>query len=127
MGRRRTFKISKDQRVLPFGEKRAQTGILLYATPIERRILAVLSVLLFSFGVLYTYFVMASVAHVAEREEMSRTVAIASVEVARLETAYLARFQNITESYARSLGFVKETKRIFIEKTPLTALRDASR
>jgi len=125
MGRRRTFKISKDQRALPFRGARAQTGILSYATPIERRVILVLSVLLFSFGVLYTYFVMASVAHVAAREEISRKVALTSAEVARLEASYLASSQGITEAYARSLGFVKEKNRIFVEKTSLTALRDA--
>lgn len=127
MGKRRTFKISKEQKTLPFSGRRAQTGILSYASVLELRILFILSCLLFVSGVLYTYFVMASVAHVAEREEIGREVALTSAEVARLEATYLKNSQNITESYARSLGFVKAKNRIFIEKTSRTAIRNASR
>lgn len=124
MGRRKTFQISKDQRALPFRSSR-DAGVLSYARPNERRTLFALIGLVVLFWSAYTYFVMASVSHVALRGEIIRDSRLLSAEVARLETAYLNASNGITESYAYQQGFVAETDRRFIEKTSLTAFQGA--
>lgn len=125
MRRNKKFILSTSQNALPFGRNRAKSGVFAYAGPFERRLLASVGAFLATVAVLYVYFVMASVAHVAEREEVSKNVAQISAEVARLEASYFTRSHAITESYARSLGFVNAKGRVFVEKTSLALSRDA--
>lgn len=112
--------------MLPFRGGRAG-GIWSYAGVLERRLLGTMVLLLLLSGFSYIYFVMTSVAHVAQREETAHKVASLSAEVARLESAYLTQSQTVTESYARTLGYVTPTSRTFVEKTSLALSRDASR
>ena len=126
MKRSRKITLSRSQAALPFGGGRGKRGVFSYASALETRLISSMFTLLIFAGVCYVYFVMASVAHVAQREEMSKEVTRTSAEVARLEASYLSASQKITESYARSLGFVSVSNKVFIEKTSLALTRDAS-
>jgi hypothetical protein len=66
---------------------------------------------------------MASVAHVASREELHQRAVAASAGVADLEAAYLGRSHTITETYARSNGYVTISARGFVERTSLVTSR----
>lgn len=113
---RNTNKIPASQGSLPF-TRATRAGILAYAHPLERRAVTVLSVGFVLLSILYIYFMISSVVHVAARQELVRTASRASAEVAALETAYLEKTQTITEPYARSLGFVAIEDRTFVSKS----------
>lgn len=120
---RNTKKISEHQGLLPFSRS-THSGILAYAHPFERRTLVVFGVAFLLLSVLYIYFMISSVVHVAARQELVRSASRASAEVATLETAYLAKTQTLTEPYARSLGFVSVRDRSFVSKASV-AFKDA--
>lgn len=124
MGRRRKYIFSKSQKTLPFSDSRSRSGALSYASLLERRLLMSAFAFMLIAGFSYVYFVMASVVHVATREEASKETARLSAEVARLEASYLARSQEMTESYARGRGFVATKNKIFVEKTSLALSQD---
>lgn len=117
---RRKFLTSKDQGRLPFSP---QGGFLAYATGLERRLLAGAFSGLILASLLYVYFVMSSVAHVAARGSLSERSAGLSAEVASLETRYLSRAQGITEPYARAHGFVSAGSRGVVERASLVTSR----
>ena len=112
--------ISGTQNALPFGGRDSR-GILAYAFPWERRIVGTLSILFVALGILYIYFVTSSILHVAARQELLGKVVASKTTVALLETRYFGKTQAITETYARSIGFVAVAKESFVERnTALT-------
>lgn len=116
-------RISENQIALPF--RAGERGILALATPFERRIVGAVGVLLTLLVVLYIYLVVASIAHVAARQELAGKISVATVAVAKLETSYLAKTQAITETYARSIGFVPPARQAFVERNAALTLHDA--
>ncbi|MBP9832018.1 MAG: hypothetical protein KBC74_00630 [Candidatus Pacebacteria bacterium] len=120
---RNTKKVSEHQGSLPFS-RNTRSGILAYANVFERRTVVVFGVAFLLLSVLYIYFMISSVVHVAARQELVRSASRASAEVATLETAYLSKTQTITEPYARSLGFVSVRDRSFVSKASV-AFKDA--
>jgi len=121
---RKSNPIPASQSALPF-TRGSRGGILAYAHPLERRALTALSAGFVLLSILYIYFMISSVVHVAARQELVRTASQASAEVAALETAYLAKTQTITEPYARSLGYVAVEDRTFVSKASVVLLTDA--
>ncbi len=117
------IKISEGQQSLPF--QSGGGGMLAYARLWERRFIALLGALFIACILLYMYFVMSSVIHVAARQELAGKVAAAKVAVSKLETAYLIRTKDITESYARSVGFVAASHETFVERGGAVTLHDA--
>jgi hypothetical protein len=91
----------------------------------ERRVLFAIGFALIGLAALYSYFVMTSVIHVANRGELSRKTAQLSATVAHLETAYLAGSDAVTESYAKNLGYVSPSDKVFVEKKPVVTFQDA--
>jgi len=75
--------------------------------------------------VLYMYFVMASVAHVAARGALEQDVALLSADVAQLESQYFAQSEGITEAFARAHGFVSISKSAYVERASLVTLKDS--
>lgn len=120
---RNTKKVSEHQGSLPFS-RNTNSGILAYAHPFERRTVVVFGAAFLILSVLYIYFMISSVVHVAARQELVRSASRASAEVATLETAYLSKTQTLTEPYARSLGFVSVRDRSFVSKGSV-AFKDA--
>ncbi len=108
---------------LPFSRTR-QSGILVYAHPRERQALAVLGILAIVFSTFYIYFMISSVVHVAARQELAQQASRASADVAALETTYLERTEGITESYAKSLGYVAVNDQVFVEKENVVSFRN---
>lgn len=92
---------------------------------IERRLFALAGFFLVFAVALYLVFIIQSVSHVVARESLARENARLSASVSRLERDYLAQTGLITESYARSLGFVTPRARVFLETTSSLSLRDA--
>ena len=108
-------RIPEGQERLPFQGKN-QGGIWAYAYPFERRSAFTVGSLLVLLSVLYIYFMISSVVHVAARQELTRAETKTAAEVAELETAYLSRTESITDSYAHSLGYVAIADRTFVSK-----------
>ena len=111
------------QDVLPF--RRREAGVLSYATELERRIFFSAGAALAVLVVLYIYFVVASIAHVAARQELLSKISAAQAEVGTLETAYFKKTAGITESYAEELGFVTPSKNVFVERDAALTLQNA--
>lgn len=111
---RRKSLISYAQSQLPF-EGLASRAI---ATPFrrERSFLYMLGVSGIMLSVLYGYFVMASVSHVAAREMLIKESRNLAVDVAGLESSYLLKTRGITEEYARQLGYVAPESRVFVTR-----------
>jgi type II secretory pathway component PulM len=113
---------SKYSKRIPEGQERLplygknRSGIWAYAHPRERQIGFISASLLLLLSVLYIYFMISSVVHVAARQELARAERKTSAEVAELETKYLTKTESITDSYARSLGYVAISERSFVEK-----------
>lgn len=115
MPKRYSKRIPEGQERLPlYGNKGG--GIWAYAQPFERQMGVGFASLLLLLSILYIYFMISSVVHVAARQELARAETKTSAEVAELETAYLARTESITDSYARSLGYVAIAERSFVSK-----------
>ena len=113
---------------LPFGGGTAKAiGAKAYVYPHERRFVAILGALLIILSGMYIYFVMFSIAHIATKEELSRHIRITSAAVAKLESEYLARSENITESYARAQGFVTASSQFFVEREQTFTLHNNAR
>lgn len=108
---------------LPFRTKDA--GILSFVTPIQQKALLVGGVLFVLLSVLYVYSVIASVMHVAAREELTFEATRLSSEVARLEAEYLSRTEGITESFARERGYTSISRRSFVERTSSVTFNNA--
>ena len=123
MGRKKTIRIPEGQEHLPFRGK--GTGVWSLSTRTERRILVALSALCVSVMLLYVYFLIASVAHVAARGELAGEARILDSRVASLEATYLSRSTEISESYARSVGFVPARSTSFVEKRAVVTLHTA--
>lgn len=121
---RRSRKIPEGQEQLPF-KSAARRGILSYAFLWERRLVSVLSALFLAFAALYVYFVMTSIVHVAARQELAAKVAVTKAAVSKLETRYLSETERVTESYARSIGFVTAPHKTFVERGRAVTLHDA--
>ena len=121
--RRKERAIPEGQEILPFRNGRGG-GILSYALPWERRFVAGLSALFIVFVALYVYFVMASIVHVAARQELAGTFSSTKAAVSQLETEYLAKTQGITEAYATSVGFVPVSAQAFVERENTVTFHD---
>ena len=112
--------ISLDQRALPFGNI-GRKGALAYALPWERQVVGVTGVLFVGLCLLYAYFVIMSIVHVAALQTLMAEVTTAKNNVSQLETAYFAKSDTITETYAESLGYVAVANPTFVaENTALT-------
>ena len=120
---RRNASISRDQNALPFRRK-GRKGVLAYALPWERRLLGFLLLAFFLTVALYVYFVIASIFHVADRQELMSRITATKAAVSVLETAYLAKTEGITESYAIGEGYVENPKQIFVERDTAVSIRN---
>lgn len=114
-------RIHESQAQLPF--RREKGSLWSFVGVWEKRAIMGLGSLTILVSVFYVYFVMASVMHVAEREELAVAASKLSGEVAKLENEYLKKTEGITESYALEKGFVEISKRSFITKTSNVAVR----
>ncbi|MDO8523874.1 MAG: hypothetical protein Q7R74_01445 [bacterium] len=121
---RRSRKIPEGQEQLPF-KSAARRGIFSYAFLWERRLVSVLGASFLVFVLLYVYFVMASIVHVVARQELAAKVVVTKAAVSKLETRYLSETERVTESYARSIGFVAASHKIFVERGRAVTLHDA--
>ena len=120
---KKILRIPEGQEHLPFQNR--QASILKYASPFERHALLAIGALMIALAGMYSYWVMASVIHVAHRGETAKKMALMSADVAHLETAYLSVSDSVTEARARELGFVTPMSRSFVERDQMVTLRDA--
>lgn len=120
---RKQKRVVEGQDRLPF--RRQQGGLWAYAHPYEKRALMVVGVTFAVLSILYTYFMFSSVMHVAARQQLASQMSKISAEVATLETTYLGKTQNITESYAHSLGYVGVKDRAFAKRLGAVTLHTA--
>lgn len=109
--------ISENQRRLPFA---THSPGAVFAT--ERRLVTFFSLLFAATVVLYAYCIVASVSHVAMRESLARDNAALADTIAVLEQDYLARGSGITETYARTLGFVSISSQVYLTRSPSLTL-----
>lgn len=114
--------ISLDQRMLPF-KAVGRNGILAYALPWERRLVAGIVASLIALSVLYVYFVIASIVHVAAMQSLMGQVTDAKNAVSQLETSYFAKSDTITEQYAESLGYVAAGDTAFVSQNTALSLQ----
>lgn len=121
-GRRYSKNISLDQRVLPF-KAAGRSGILAYALPWERRLIAGIAASLVTLSILYVYFVIASIVHVAAMQNLMGQVTDAKNAVSQLETTYFAKSNIITEQYAESLGYVATANTAFVSQNTALSLQ----
>lgn len=112
--RKRTI-VSYAQKQLPFNG----SGTRAIAAPHKRewRILSGLAAFGVLLTVLYGYFVAASVAEVAFREDAVKDSRALSATLGTLESTYLEKTRGITEGYARSLGYVTSDARVFVPRS----------
>ncbi|MBY0538968.1 hypothetical protein K2P56_00845 [Patescibacteria group bacterium] len=120
---RKIRQIMDGEVALPFRTKDA--GILSFITPIQQKAFFVSGILFVLLSVLYVYSVIASVMHVAAREELTFEATRLSSEVARLEAEYLSRTEGITESFARERGYTSISSRSFVERTSSVTFNNA--
>lgn len=111
---RKIRQIMDGEVALPFRGKDA--GILSYVTPLQRKAFLVGGILFALLSALYLYSVIASVMHVAAREELTYEATRLSSEVSRLEAEYLSRTEGITELFARERGYTAISSRSFVER-----------
>ena len=116
--------IPEGQEALPFRNNQ-QGGIFAYAPLWERRLFFGLSAAFLVVTALYIYFVMASIVHVAARQELAGKVASAKSALSTLETQYLSKSQAITEAYAHSAGFVSASRQSFVVRENTVTFHDA--
>ena len=83
---------------------------------VEMRALSVLGAGLLLLVMLYSYFIMLSVSHVALREQVLHESEQLASDVATLEQEYLARSVLITENTALAHGFTQTRQHIFVER-----------
>ena len=117
-----SYRIPDTQDVLPF---RRSEGIFAEANLLERRMLWFVGVSLTILVVLYIYFVVASIAHVAAQQQLLGTISKEKAQVAVLETSYFSKTEGITESYARSLGFVPPARKDYVERNTALTIKNA--
>lgn len=117
--RRNTRRILEAQNPLPF-RNATSAGLFAYARPLERRFVVFLGFGFLILSALYVYFLLSSIVHVVERQELRGQSSKASAEVASLEAKYLAHTEGITEAYARSVGFVAAQNEIFVKRPVVT-------
>ena len=115
MGRHKLLRIPEGQERLPFKAKRS--GVLTYATHRERYALVAMGILIALSMAMYTYSVMASVMHVASREELMQKSALIEAKIADLEQSYLAGSLHLSSAYAGDLGFRHTESHTFVEKS----------
>lgn len=121
MIRKHIGNLSQNQARLPFSDRK-QVGVLMYASPLERQIIFAVGALFLLCSVLYVYFMISSVMHVAARQELVREVSKLSAEVAVLETKYFDATQSITEKYAYANGYVALKNRSFVKSSGVVTL-----
>lgn len=112
--RKLSKRIADSQGVLPFSDSRQ--GILAYAYPWERRLVGSLTIAFAVLVILYIYFVTSSIVNVATRQDLLGKIVVARTSVSSLETRYFEKTQAITESYARSVGFVAFSDPEFVNR-----------
>ena len=100
---------------MPFRAKKG--GVLAYATLRERYALIAIGIAIVLSMVIYTYSVMASVMHVANREEISEKSALLEAKIADLEQSYLSGSEHLSSAYAGDLGFRHTESHTFVEKS----------
>lgn len=91
----------------------------------EKRVIAGITALLLGLAVLYTYFVMMSIAAVVDREGLVREITERADSVALLEREYLARSHQLSEAVAYQSGYVAARHRLYVERGTLTLLSNA--
>lgn len=117
--KRLSRRIADNQGVLPFSD--SQQGIFAYAYPWERRLVGSLTVAFVALIVIYIYLVTSSIVNVATRQDLLGKIVVARTSVSSLETRYFEKTQAITETYARSVGFVAVSDPEFVNRdTALT-------
>jgi hypothetical protein len=109
--------IPENQGRLPFTTHRLGSTFA-----IERRLIMMAGLIVAAVAILYAYFIVASVSHVAVRESLAQGNAALAGDIAVLEQDYLARGSAITEAYARSVGFVSPVSQIFLTRSPSLTL-----
>ena len=118
MGRKKK-NISVFQAHLPFKSRVPQRRAIAVPFVLEKRALTVLASGLLLLVILYSYFVMLSVSHVALREQILYDSEKLASEVASLEQEYLARSVLITEETALAHGFTRSKRQLFVERSSL--------
>jgi hypothetical protein len=119
--RKTSYRISESQGRLPFNRPQ-NGGILAFAYPIERKLIGILGISFVVLSILYIYFMISSVTHVAARRELAKVASEKAAKVADLETAYLAQTNGITDSYAKSLGYVAVQEKYFAERGSVVSI-----
>lgn len=117
MPRKKT--VSVFQAHLPFKSRVPARAV---AAPfiLEKRALTVLGAGLLLLVMLYSYFIMLSVSHVALREQVLYESEQLASDVATLEQDYLARSVLITKDTALAHGFTHTTHQIFVERSAVS-------
>lgn len=87
---------------------------------VEKRALFGVCIVLTLLALFYVYYVMLSIAHVVEREELVVRSQQLSEKVANLEQGYLTASNAVTETVAYNEGYVPTKHRTYVERGTLT-------
>ena len=109
------------QERLPFSSSR--TGLLAYASKREKFIIMLLGGLILVSVVIYVSSIIASVIHVANREEYAQKSQNLGATLSDLERNYLFRSDSLTAPYAKSVGFRSVESHTYIERGSAFTLR----